>query len=314
MRRQLPPATVEGHRAGRQSYGTMLSTLYRRAVLRLGQSYCFWRHVCLRFWHDDLFTKAAALAFQTALAIVPLFTIVLSVLSAFPGFRLAVVEFQSSLFDVLMPHAEAEIRQQLESFVDRAQALTTLGVLALAIIAMMLLHTVSSTFDAIYRVKRPRSLATRFMAYWTLLTLGPLLFAVGFSITAAVFADSPQFLGGYLQETFGFVKSLVPFGIEWLAFSLLYWLAPSRPARFVDALSAAIVAAVMFQILKAGFALYLLYVASYESIYGAVAAIPVTLLWLQAAWAVALFGATIAATLPEWRARHPEPRAAPPAS
>ena len=292
----------------------MLSDLYRRTLLRLGQSYCFWRHVCLRFWHDDLFTKAAALAFQTALALVPLFTIVLSVLSAFPGFRTAVTEFQSSLFDVLMPHAEAEIRGQLESFVDRAQELTTIGVFALAIIAMMLLHTVSSTFDAIYRVKRPRPLATRFMAYWTLLTLGPLLFAVGFSITAAVFADAPQFLGGYLQETFGFLKSLVPFAIEWLAFSLLYWLAPSRPARFIDALSAAMVAAVMFQILKAGFALYLLYVASYESIYGAVAAIPVTLLWLQAAWAVALFGATIAATLPEWRAGKPEPRAATSAS
>lgn len=286
----------------------MLQDLQRRAGRRLGDTYRFWRLVCLRFWYDDLPTKAAALAFQTALALVPLFTIVLSVLSAFPGFRTAVAEFQSSLFDLLVPHAEAEIRLQLESFIDRAQELTTLGVLALAIIAMMLLHTVSGTFDAIYRVARRRSLATRFMAYWTLLTLGPLLFAVGFSVTAMVFAQGPTFLGGYLQETFGFLKSLLPFAIEWLAFALLYWLAPSRPGRFLDALSAAIVAAVMFQILKAGFALYLLYVASYESIYGAVAAIPVTLLWLQAAWAVALFGATIAAALPEWRAEKPPPK------
>lgn len=281
--------------------------LYHRARLRLAQTYCFWRHVSLRFWYDDLPTKAAALAFQTALALVPLFTIVLSLVSAFPGFREAFEEVQSSLFDVLVPHVEAEIRQQLESFIKRARELTTLGVLALAIIAMMLLHTVSGTFDAIYRVRRRRSLALRFMAYWTLLTLGPLLFAVAFTFTASVVSDSEEFLGGYLQETFGFLKSLLPFAIEWLAFSLLYWLAPSRPALFLDALSAAVVAAVMFQILKAGFALYLLYVASYESVYGAVAAIPVTLLWLQAAWAVALFGATIAASLPEWREGRPAP-------
>jgi len=282
--------------------------LHRRIFGRLRTTYRFWRHVSLRFWHDDLFTRSAALAFQTALALVPLFTIVISVLSAFPGFRTAVIELQNSLFEILMPHAKTEFRLELQSFIDKARQLTTLGVLALAIISMMLLHTVSGTFDVIYRVKRARSLATRFMAYWTLLTLGPLLFAVGFSLTASLFTNNAIF--GELQETVGLVRSVLPFLIECLAFSLLYWLAPSRPGRYLDALWAAVVAAVLFQLLKAGFALYIVYVATYESIYGAVAAIPVALLWLQLAWVTSLFGASIAASLPEWRSGHPEPRAA----
>ena len=288
----------------------MADSLFRHTFNRLRQTYRFWRHVCLRFWHDDLFTRAAALGFHTTLALVPLFTIVISVLSAFPGFRTAVDEFESSIFEILVPHVEGEIRLQLQAFIDKARQLTTIGVVALAIIAMMLLHTISSTFDVIYRVKRGRSLAGRFMAYWTLLTLGPLLLAIGFSVSASVFAQGRTMFGGALQDTFSLLKTILPVVVEWLAFALLFWLGPSRPARFRDALYAAVVAAIMFQVLKAGFALYILYVATYESIYGVVAAIPVTLIWLQLAWGTALFGATIAASLPEWRAGHPEPRAA----
>ena len=94
-----------------------------------------------------------------------------------------------------------------------------------------------------------------------------------------------------------------------MGFTLLYWLVPSRPATFRDSMAAAAVAAVLFQVLKGGFALYLIYVASYESIYGALAAIPVTLLWLELAWATSLFGASIAASMPEWRAGIGTPKA-----
>ena len=281
----------------------------QRLHARASATYRFWRHVSLRFWHDELFTKSAALAFQTTLALVPLFTIIVSILSAFPGFRDFVLEFESWLLSVLAPHTEAVVTGQLDQFIGRARELTTLGVLVLAVIAMMLLHTASDTLDAIFRVTKQRPLAARFMTYWTLLTLGPLIFAVGFSLTASLFAEGQTALGGLFQQSLGLFKAVLPFVIEWMGFTLLYWLVPSRPATFRDSLAAGAVAAVLFQVLKGAFALYLIYVASYESVYGALAAIPVTLLWLELAWATSLFGASIAASLPEWRAGIGMPKA-----
>lgn len=289
----------------------MAEGILHRVWRRAGATYRFWRHVCLRFWHDELFTRSAALAFQTTLALVPLFTIVVSALSAFSGFRDFVLELESGLLSILAPHTEAAVTGQLDQFIGRARELTAVGVLVLAVIAMMLLHTVSDTLDGIFRVTKQRPLAARFMTYWTLLTLGPLVFAVGFSLTASVFAESQTALGGLFQQSLGLLKGILPFLVEWAGFTLLYWLVPSRPATFRDSLAAGVVAAILFQVLKAAFALYLIHVASYESIYGALAAIPVTLLWLELAWATSLFGASIAAALPEWRAgaQAPRPRA-----
>jgi membrane protein len=288
----------------------MTQKLHKRVLNRLRQTWRFWRYVGLRFWDDNLFTKSAALSFQTALALVPLFTITISVLSAFPGFQDEVQHFQASILDVVAPHVGIEIGQQLTLFVDNARKLTAVGIIVLAFIAMMLLHTASDTFDEIFRIKRQRGLAIRFMAYWTLLTLGPLLFAVGFSLTAGIVVSEPAGSADFVDELVVFLRNLLPFFIEWIAFMFIYWLAPSKPGEFSDAAAAALVAAILMQVLKGGFALYLLYVASYESIYGAVAAIPVALIWLELAWAAALFGASIAAGLPEWRGGLDLPRAA----
>jgi membrane protein len=288
----------------------MTQKLHKRVLNRLRQTWRFWRYVSLRFWDDNLFTKSAALSFQTALALVPLFTITISVLSAFPGFQDEVQHFQASILDVVAPHVGIEIGQQLTFFVDNARKLTALGIIVLAFIAMMLLHTASDTFDEIFRIKRQRGLAIRFMAYWTLLTLGPLLFAIGFSLTAGIVVSGPAGSVDLVDQLVVFLRNLLPFFVEWIAFMFIYWLAPSKPGAFSDAAWAALVAAILLQVLKGGFALYLISVASYESIYGAVAAIPVALIWLELAWATALFGASIAASLPEWREGLDLPRVA----
>jgi membrane protein len=77
---------------------------------------------------------------------------------------------------------------------------------------------------------------------------------------------------------------------------------PNRAVRAWHALAGGIVAALLFELLKRGFGLYLAHFPSYEVVYGALAAIPVFLVWLYLAWTAALFGAEIAAAMPEWRA------------
>ena len=282
---------------------------------RLLGTWLFWRYVGLRFWHDELFTRAAALSFQTALALVPLFTIAITLLSAFPSFQELQVEVQARLLSYVVPTVEETVSAAINDFILKARQLTSWGILFLAFIAMMLLHTASETFDAIYRVKRPRALPIRFMAYWTILTLGPILFAVGISLTAQITAETQrQYYNEVLGEGIGFARHLLPVVMEWLGFTIIYWLAPSRRTSLWDAMAAAVVAAVLFQILKAGFAYYVVFISSYQTIYGAVAALPFALLWLELAWAVALFGGSVAAAMEEWRLGTADPRTGRPRS
>jgi membrane protein len=95
---------------------------------------------------------------------------------------------------------------------------------------------------------------------------------------------------------------LLSLGFAVLGFALLYFLVPHRAVRVWHALAGGIVAALLFEGLKSGFGFFLEHFPSYEMVYGALAAIPVFLVWLYLAWTAALFGAEIAAALPEWRA------------
>src|SRR3546814_6968373 len=71
----------------------------------------------------------------------------------------------------------------------------------------------------------------------------------------------------------------------------LYWLIPNRVVRAADAAVGAAVAAVLFEIAKAGFVVYLTAVPVSQTIYGAIAVIPIFLLWLYVAWSIVLGGA-----------------------
>jgi membrane protein len=71
--------------------------------------------------------------------------------------------------------------------------------------------------------------------------------------------------------------------------------------RWRDGALGAAVAAVAIEILKIGFAIYIGAMSSYQTVYGAIAAIPIFLLWMYVSWLAVLLGAVVAANLPSWR-------------
>jgi membrane protein len=141
----------------------------------------------------------------------------------------------------------------------------------------------------------------RFLAYWAILTLGPLLIGAALSLSGVLLAAGEWVGGTAFKTSAEWVGPLMPLLLQAIAFTMLYLIAPNRRVKFSDALIGGSVAAVIFEIVKHAFALYLVYFPTYEAIYGAVAAIPIFLLWIYCCWVTVLLGAEVTASLPEAR-------------
>ena len=99
----------------------------------------------------------------------------------------------------------------------------------------------------------------------------------------------------------GIMQQVTPFLMQAVAFTFLFAATPNRRVRIQDAMRGGLVASLLFGCLKAGFGFYVASATSNQTIYGALAAVPVFLLWIYLSWMVILIGAEVAAALPEWR-------------
>lgn len=260
----------------------------------------FLRFITDRFRQDRCAEMAASLTFTTLLSLVPLITIALTLFSAFPVFVEFSEEIKKFLLANMMPETGGKmISRYMEQFAQSAAKLTTVGIISLALTAMLMMLTIEDAFNTIWRVSRPRSLVQRVLVYWVVLTLGPLLIGGSLSLTSWLAGLSM----GYTKQipVFGVVMlKVTPVILATLAFSLLFRVVPNRYVPLPHALIGGLVAAVAFEYMNRTFAFYIAYFPTYELVYGAFASIPIFLLWIYLSWLTILLGALIAASLSHW--------------
>jgi membrane protein len=271
--------------------------------MRLESLQTLWRFVCQvakRFEQDRCQRVAGALSFTTMLAIVPLTAVMLAVLSLAPGFSTWMTVIQDFIYSNFVPAAGEVVQKYLTQFAGKAGRLTAVGLLFLVITAIMLMATIEQAFNDIWRVANTRKLIHRFLAYWALLTLGPILVAVSLSLTSNLF--TLPFLGRaevtFLREVLDVVLPLV---FEFGAVVLLYTVVPNVPVLWRNALAGGLFAAVLLEMAKYLFAVSMKTFTSYQIIYGAIAALPIFLVWIYISWVIVLLGAIVTAALHDWK-------------
>ena len=244
---------------------------------------------------DNLALEASSLSFTTILAMVPALTIVLSVFAvvpAFAGMRDALKDFAAANF---MPVFTDAINNYVGTLVENAGKLTATSILAFLVVALFLVRAIDFSINRIWRGGR-RKFSQTLSIYWTLLTLGPLSVGLIVWITSKVIAYAVT-SGGVVGVPLLAVYFIFPVLIEIVLVSALFLIVPTVGVRLQDAVIGAVLVTVLFEISKKLFSIFVLQFSNYQALYGALAALPVFMIWIYINWWLVLIGAEFTATL-----------------
>ena len=257
----------------------------------------FFRFTWERFLEDRCLQAAGALAYTSLFALVPLTAAILGILAVFPVFAEWKDQLTAFVFKNFVPATGDVVQGYLTEFAANASKATVIGVLVLFFSAIALMMSIEDTFNRIWRVATDRRAVSRFVIYWTALSLGPLLLVAALAISSYLIAVPFIDAAAAQLSLKARILSALPFLIVWTAIVVGYIVIPNRSVRFRDALIGGLLAAVLFEAAKRSFAWYATGLASYEQVYGAMSIVPIFIFWIYLSWVIVLLGASITASL-----------------
>ena len=221
---------------------------------------CLWlfyfsRFSTRQFYHQRGFQIAASLAYATLLALVPLITVMFGFLGGLSVFENMGDSIQAFIFNNFAPTFGDSVRHYLDEFSQKASKLTTTGIIVLVAIALMLMATIDSALNSIWHVRRRRNPVARFLVYWAVISLGPILLGIGlvstsYILSTSVVSEVDVSLGVDFKNK---LLSSLPFLTTSVAFTLIYVLIPNCYVSRRNALIGGVIAAVLFELAKYGF-------------------------------------------------------------
>lgn len=260
-------------------------------TVRLKEIRVFLVYLLKRFEKNENRKSASALTFMTLFAMVPLMTVGYCVLRMFPQFSQVTENFYDFVFKHFIPTSGSTIQEYLQGFSQQASELTAIGSVLLLVSAVSLMLMIEEALNKVWRVKQSRSGKVRFLIYWAVLSLGPILMGMAILLSSYLLSlpfvsDVDSLLGGVIS-----IIKLLPFLLSVMALTLVYKVVPGCYVDLRYALAGALVAGVIIEVGKNLFVLVVKSFPSYQFIYGAFSIVPLFLLWVNIAWCIVLLGA-----------------------
>ena len=251
-----------------------------------------------RLREEQLDQVAGSLTFTSVLALVPMLTIGFAIFTTFPLFDTLRTSLEAYLVQNLMPkNISNTILGYLTGFASKATNLSAIGSVFLLLTSIAMMSMIDRAFNQIWSVKTAPHKVQRILVYWAIITLGPLLIGLSVTVSSKLYMVTSGVVGrGSFMGTvlYTFISTL----FSSVAFTLLYFVVPNRSVDWGDAAWGGVLAGIAFEIAKRGFAMFISSFPSYALIYGALAAIPLFLVWLYLSWYITLVGAVLVASLP----------------
>ena len=239
---------------------------------------------------DRITERASALTYSTLLSIIPILAILFAIARGFGFDSLVESQFRSG---VASQQAELII-SWINSYLEHAQSGIFIGVGLVVLLwtVLILTDTIERSFNAIWQVKRPRSVMRKITDYFSMILLLPILIVVssGLGIFMSTYIKNME---NYvvLAPIVKFLVRLIPYVLTWSMFTALFIFIPNTKVKFSHAWLPGIIAGSAFQAFQYFYINSQIWVSSYNAIYGSFAAIPMFLLWTQISWTICLLGA-----------------------
>lgn len=250
----------------------------------------------VRFQADHASIRAAALTYTTLLSIVPIFAFSFAILRGL-GFDQGIYEY---ILEQLGPVFNTEVREKLFTFIGKVnfKTLGATGLAAFLVSVILTLNTVERSLNAIFDVKTSRALIRRFTDYFSMIFFTPLL--LGIIISATTLFKMRDFLasfGSFWFLTTGaeILLKLVPLAGSILLITLMLIVMPNKVIRFVPGLAGGAVGGVLMFFLQWGYVSLQVGISGKTAIYGALAQLPILMVWIYLGWSILFYSAEIAA-------------------
>lgn len=244
-----------------------------------------------------LLQVAAGLALTITLSLAPLVAVSFALLKRVPALRPLERAIEQHLLQGLLPaDISRAVLKALQQFASNASGLTLVGALLVLAAAVMMLLTLENALNQMWGVKKPRPLLRRTALVVLLLAVGPLLVGAGLWASASLIGASM----GLVRHTppwLAFGLELGPVVLCSAALAITLRVLPHAPVRWRHAVVAGVLGGIALELGKRAFAAYLIHGPIYQSLYGALATLPVFLLWVYFSCVVALSAALVAAQL-----------------
>jgi len=235
---------------------------------------------------------AASLAYASLLTLIPLTVLIYKVFSSVYVGQKWQLKVQELVFASLSPATAEQVSQYLYDSAIHASGINVLGLFMLLVSVILMMYTIDSALNRIWKINKPRHLTRRIFVYLAVLICGPLAISVSLFIST-YFASLPlitEVLGTTINNG---VFSWLPFVVSWTAFTMLYKWVPDCKVVWLHAFYGGTIAAFLFELAKNGFTFYVNYFPTYKLLYGALASIPLLLIWIYLTWLIVLIGAEI---------------------
>ena len=245
-------------------------------------------------------TRAAGnLAFTTLLGIVPLATVAFAFVAQFPIFQDFLRALEVYLLRYTLPEtASTLVQTYVVGLAQEAATLKGLWIVFVVVTAVLVIDSVESEINEIWRINKKRPIVRRILVYTIGVTAGPVM--VGGAILAfryvIVLTISAVSLN---KQDIATVVHVATFALAVFSFTLLYVWAPARKVLWRHGFIGGLLAAAAFEVTRAGFAWYVAHSPTYEILYGALAAVPIFMLWVFVFWMIVLAGAAVTASIAE---------------
>ena len=247
------------------------------------------------FSSEKIGFQAVALSFFSTMSVVPFVAIVFAITGGF-GLADKLKEFLYGYFNNSQQIIDT-VLGFAQNIIDTAQssAVGLVSALLFFWIVIWMMMNVEKVFNNVWKVQKSRNLFRRLSVIIAMLFVSPFVVMVFFG-GSFVYSHALSYIGLDL-ETFNTFKTMLSwslFGVlATFTFSAMYKFIPNAPVDYPNALRAAIYSGIAFTVMQYLYLETQVFVTRLNGIYGAFAAVPLFMVWINIGWFIILIGAEL---------------------